>query len=55
MSYKVEQNDHKGFNYKNIILNIADYFEILVVEGTQFPLLPLFFSANIGIVCKKIK
>ena len=55
MSQKVEQNDHKGFNYKNLTVNIADYFEILVIEGTQFPLLPLFASANIGIVCKKSK
>lgn len=53
MTNKVEQDEHKGFNYKNNILKIADYFEILAVEGTQFQLLPLFVSANIGIVCKK--
>ncbi|MSP52949.1 MAG: methyltransferase domain-containing protein [Gammaproteobacteria bacterium] len=55
MSHKVEQNDHKGFNYKNVITNISNYFEIVAVEGTQFPLLPLFSSANIGVVCKKRK
>ena len=53
MTNKVEQDDHKGFNYKNYILKIADYFEILAVEGTQFPLLPLFLSANTGVLCRK--
>lgn len=54
MSNKVEQKEHKGFNYKNLIIELRKQFEVVEVQGTQFPFFPLCFSANIGILCKKI-
>jgi hypothetical protein len=52
ISEKVEQDDHKGFDYKIVIVELKKYFEVIKVEGTQLPFLPLFMNATIGILCK---
>jgi hypothetical protein len=49
---KVERNDHKGFDWEEMIRILGGMFDILEVEGVQFKYLPKYFNAQIGIVLK---
>lgn len=49
---KVERWDHKGFNYKNLIVQISDYFEIVEVSGHPLTFAPADLNFGIGIIGK---
>ncbi len=43
---------HKGFNYKNLIATISDYFEIVEVSGHPLAFAPASLNFGIGIIGK---
>jgi hypothetical protein len=47
---RVERNDHKGFDWEQLLGQLREYFDVKEVEGVQFPWLPLRFNAQIGFV-----
>lgn len=49
---KVIRNEHKGFDYEQLILEIDPYFNIIKVDGIPFSWVPLCLSFNIGILAK---
>jgi hypothetical protein len=46
----VKRNDHKGFDWQKLLGDLKEYFEVLEVQGVQFPLLPAWSNAQIGFV-----
>ncbi len=48
----VKRNDHKGFDYKKLLGDLNEYFDVLEVKGVQFPLLPAWSNLQIGFVLK---
>ncbi|NTU70048.1 hypothetical protein HGB13_04535 [bacterium] len=48
----VERNEHKGFDWRKLQCDFKKYFDILEVEGVQFPLLPLWMNTQIGFVMR---
>jgi hypothetical protein len=51
-SDKVERNDHKGFDYRNIVAEVGKRFEIVAVEGIASLGLPPALSPTVGIIAK---
>lgn len=49
---KVKRNEHKGFNYKNLIATMAEYFEIIEVSGHPLTYAPASLNFGIGIIGK---
>jgi len=47
---RVERNEHKGFDWEQLLGQLKKYFDVKEVEGIQFPWLPLSFNAQIGVV-----
>lgn len=50
---RVERDQHKGFNYKNMVQEISNHFEIQKVSGYPLTLLPPGMNYGIGIIAKK--
>ena len=48
----VERNQHKGFNYKLLVSQISDHFEIIEVSGHPLSFMPARFNFGIGIIGK---
>jgi 2-polyprenyl-3-methyl-5-hydroxy-6-metoxy-1,4-benzoquinol methylase len=46
---KVERTEHKGFDYRKLIMQLNNHFEIVHITKIPFPLL----TYNVGVVCKK--
>ena len=51
--HKIRQDDHKGFDYDQLILQLSQHFEIIRVEAIPFTRLPRWTGFTIGIVAKK--
>ena len=51
-SDKVERNDHKGFDFRDIVAEIGRRFEILSVDGILSLGLPASLSPTVGIFAK---
>jgi len=49
---KIEQNDHKGFDYAKLVSQISEYFDIVKVEAIPFKFLPKFLGFTVGIIAK---
>lgn len=50
---KVERDDHKGFDYRDLLKNIERYFDIVSIEGLPFRMLPLQLAFSVCIVARK--
>ena len=52
---KVERTDtsHKGFDYKKMIRQLKEHFDIVETQGIPFNFLPLSLNFTIGVVVKK--
>lgn len=48
----VRRNQHKGFDWEELSRSLSTYFDIVSVEGVQFPSLPLSVNAQIGFVLR---
>ena len=48
----VERNDHKGFDYRDVVREIAARFDIIAVEGLPNIGLPVALSPTVGIFAK---
>jgi SAM-dependent methyltransferase len=46
---KVERREHKGFNYRHLVKQLAQYFEIVAVDGVPGP---KWLSGTIGIIAR---
>jgi len=51
--HKIQQDDHKGFDYNKLISQIAGEFEIVKAEAIPFAYLPKSFGFTVGIVASK--
>lgn len=51
-SNKIERNDHKGFDYRNIVCEIGKRFDVLSVDGISSLGLPPAVSPTVGIFAK---
>ena len=49
---KVKRNEHKGFNYKSLISQISDHFEIVEVSGNPLAFMPTSLNFGVGIIAK---
>lgn len=49
---RVSRQDHKGFDYKKLIVEIEKYFDVRAVSGFPFRFLPCWLCFSIGIVAK---
>ena len=53
LSERVEREQHKGFNYNNLIAIFRNTrYELILKEGVQFPWLPHYLSPQIGLIFK---
>lgn len=52
---KVERTDtsHKGFDYKKMLRQLEEHFDIVETQGIPFSFLPLSLNFTIGVVVKK--
>lgn len=50
---KVERNQHKGFNYNDILVQISEYFEIIEISGHPLTFAPTCLNFGVGIIGKK--
>lgn len=48
-SHKVARDDHKGFDYRELIKDIGEHFEVTRVEGIPFAAIPPAVSLTVGI------
>ncbi len=46
----VERNDHKGFDYDDMIRMIARHFDVVEVSGYPFRRLPPWANFGVGII-----
>ena len=53
-SHKVRRHEHKGFDYRRLIDELAVHFEILRVEGLASFGLPPALSLSVGIVARTV-
>ena len=51
--HKIQQDDHKGFDYDNLILQLNNKFEIEETVSMPFRYLPIFLGFNVGVVAIK--
>ncbi|MBV8908398.1 MAG: methyltransferase domain-containing protein [Sphingomonas sp.] len=51
-SHKVKRDDHKGFDYRDVVAEIGKRFEILAVEGLASFGLPAALSPTVGIFAR---
>ncbi|OQW92732.1 MAG: hypothetical protein BWK78_00800 [Thiotrichaceae bacterium IS1] len=51
--HKVERNEHKGFDYEQLVKDISEYFQICEVSGIPFGFLPISLNFQVGIIGKK--
>jgi hypothetical protein len=49
---RINQDNHKGFDYDKLESILSKYFKILYSSGVQFKLLPKCFNTQIGFVLK---
>jgi hypothetical protein len=49
---KVSRNEHKGFDWEKLLLELRKYFDVILVQGVQFPWAPLSMNAQIGFVLR---
>jgi 2-polyprenyl-3-methyl-5-hydroxy-6-metoxy-1,4-benzoquinol methylase len=49
---KVKRIDHKGFNYKQLITQMSDYFDIVEISGFPLAFAPTSLNFSIGIIGK---
>ncbi len=49
---KVKRNQHKGFNYNNLVAQVSDYFEVIEVSGYPLAFAPVSLNFGIGIIGK---
>lgn len=50
LTSKVKRDEHKGFNYADLVKHMERYFDVISVSGVPFGFAPLSFS--VGIVAK---
>ncbi|HEV8128086.1 MAG TPA: class I SAM-dependent methyltransferase [Candidatus Eisenbacteria bacterium] len=48
----VERNDHKGFDYDDMVRQIGRYFDVLEVSGYPFRRLPRWMNFGVGIIAR---
>lgn len=48
---KINRFERKGFDYRNLIALLSEYFNVVAVEGIPFKGLPMF-SAEVGIIAE---
>lgn len=48
----VRRDEHKGFDYRRLVKQLARHFEIVSVEGMPFAALPPSVSLTVGIVAR---
>ncbi len=51
---QVERYEHKGFDYRNLIAQLSQHFDIVAVEGLPFTSQP-FYSLQVGIIAEPKK
>jgi hypothetical protein len=51
-SDKVQRDDHKGFDYRHVVAEVAKRFEILEVNGLASFGLPAALAPTVGIFAK---
>lgn len=51
-SDKVERDDHKGFDYRDVVREVGNRFEILAVEGVASFGLPAALAPTVGIFAR---
>lgn len=51
-SHKVQRDDHKGFDYRHVVAEVGNRFEILAVEGLASFGLPASLSPTVGIFAR---
>lgn len=51
--HKIQQDDHKGFDYDRLISQISKHFDITKAEAIPFTCLPKWTGFTIGVVAKK--
>lgn len=54
-SDKVERTYHKGFDYRKVIAEVRDRFEVVAVEGIASLGLPPALSPTVGIVARSLR
>lgn len=54
MTDKVERNEHKGFNYRDLHQQLQQHFEILEFSGHPISFLPPYLNFGVGFVCRPI-
>lgn len=54
-TYKVIRNEHKGFNYKELLEVISKHFQIIELTALPFEWLPLSFGFSIAVIAKPKK
>jgi hypothetical protein len=50
---KVERREHKGFDYRALIREVGEHFDVVSARGIPFAWLPKGFGYTIGIVAMK--
>ncbi|WP_448527188.1 class I SAM-dependent methyltransferase [Parathermosynechococcus lividus] len=48
----VERNQHKGFDWSDMLAQLGKDFELIQAEGIQLPWLPLWVNLQIGFIMK---
>jgi hypothetical protein len=48
----VERNDHKGFDYDDMVRRIGNHFDVVEVSGYPFRRLPSWTNFGVGIIAK---
>jgi cyclopropane fatty-acyl-phospholipid synthase-like methyltransferase len=48
----VARSDHKGFDWAQLRSQLSSHFDVIEVEGVQFPRLPLWANAQIGFLMR---
>lgn len=49
---KVVRNEHKGFDYQQLISDVEQYFDIIKLDAIPFSGIPISLSFNVGILAK---
>jgi SAM-dependent methyltransferase len=51
-TWLVERNDHKGFDYRPVLMLAAQYFDVLAVESIPFRKAPMALAFGVGVLCR---
>lgn len=51
-TWNVARRDHKGFDYRALLVDVASYFDVLAVESIPFRHAPLAAAFGVGIIAR---